>query len=504
MRTLPLALLALAVVACDASSDGANGDGTGELTAALEPVYVDGAAAYKDEADGSCRVVLRSVGRTPYQGGYATTCEAGGTPNGPCVYVWDGVVDVDASRFDDVARVEVLVRTGTTQGAWYAFATTEASADNGYRRFSFRIDHYTPGAGMSFTSLNRTEIDLIPYLVLTDGTRVFDHNRVKEPLASYALRLGNGWAVQADDSCQPDVPPPVPEYVLSYPDFAEALNDGPVVAGGQMRVSYDARRLRETQGCLGSEGPASSTTVVADWRFDDGVVHQATVETYVESYGYACQGQPTPCVKAQSFEPVLDVPATATRVELWFHCVPGFSQGAEANWKYDSDFGANYVLPVSQPASAIDWAGGWELYNARAGQAHELPEPLDWTGYTNMGLGIQARVYVKGVTDQASPDPAAIQAFVESDLHECTPGGAVTRQPLELAAVHAGPYGADTLVRWGIESTLSRCPAGDYRYRFVFSRDGGVTVTPLGNAVDTFDPLAATTWRTLHSAPATH
>jgi hypothetical protein len=414
--------------------------------------------------------------------------------------VWKGAVDVDAARFDEVARVEVMYRTLSTMGAWYSVPAYEVTgSDDGFRHFAFTLDHFTPGEGMSFTSLNRTEIDLIPYVVLHDGTRVFDHNRVAHPLANYELRLANGWSVQPDGVCQPDVPPPVPEFVLSYPDFAEALHDGPLTAGGQLRVSYDPLRLRATQGCLGSQGPVSATTVVANWRFDDAVVHSATVETYTESYGYACQGQPTPCVKTEAFDPVLDLPPAATRVELWFHCVPGFSAGAEANWKYDSDFGQNYVLPISAPASAIDWAGGWELYNARAGEARVLPEPLLWSGFTNMGLGLQARVYVKGLTDQATPPAGALQGWLESDLHACTPGGATTRQPLELAAVHQGPYGADHLFRFGIESTLGRCPAGDYRYRFVFSRDDGQTVTLLGNAGDTTDPAAATSWRTLRS-----
>lgn len=499
MRLVAVALLVTSfALACEAAAPAS--DDTATLTAALEPVYVDGAAAYTDVPDGDCRLVLRSVGRIPYQGGYATSCEAGDTPNGPCVYVWKGAIDVDAARLGDVTKVEVLYRTLSTQGAWYSIPATEVDGSNdGFRRFQFTIDHYTPGAGMSFTSLNRTEIDLIPYLVLADGTRVFDHNRVAHPLANYELRLGNGWSVQPDDACQPDLPPAVPELVLSYPDFAESLNDGPLVAGGQLRVSYDPLRLRATQACLGSQGPVSATTVVADWRFDDGVVHSATVQTYTESYGYACQGQPTPCVKADTFAPVLDLPAGSTRVELWFHCVPGFSQGAEANWKYDSNFAANYVLPISAPATAIDWAGGWELWNARAGEPRVLPEPFTWHEFTNMGLGVQARVYVKDVTDQAVPPADALQGWVESDLHECTPGGEPTRQPLELAAVHTGPYGADTLFRWSVESTLGRCPAGEYRYRFVFSRDGGETVTLLGNAGDTTDPAAATSWRTLTS-----
>jgi hypothetical protein len=492
-----LLALPLALVACESPRSGPEVPAPEALRQALEPVYVDGAAAWRDEADTDCLVVLRDVGRTPQGGGYASAC----TPGGACLYTWRGSVDVDAARLADGDRVEVMYRTLETQGAFYAVSTTPAdAAATGMRRYDFVLDHFTPSAGMSITSLNRTEIDLIPYVVRADGTRVFDHNRVAQPLDNYALRASNAWALSADDTCRPDQPAAVPEYALTYPDFDESLSDGPVVAGGALRVTYDARRLRETQSCLGSQGPASSTTVVAEWRFDQGPVQSAPVETYVQSSGYACPGQTPPCARVDTPELLLDVPADATSVALWFHCVPGFSQGAPANWKYDSDFGANYVLPVVDAAAHVQWAGGWALYNARAGRELALPDPLLWHGFTNMGMAIEARAYAPGVTDVAAPIEGALTAFVESDLHECTPGGALTRQPLTPAAVHAGPYGADHLYRWGIESTLSRCPPGEYRYRFLFSLDAGRTVSPLGAVEDTTDALTATTWRTITSS----
>lgn len=500
----PFALLCapLCFPACDAAdSTAVGGDASAQdtLRQALEPVYVDGAAAYVDVADRECRVVLHDVARPTHQGAVAPSC----TPNGPCVYVWNGAVDVDAARFDDVARVEVMYRTGTTQGAWYAVPADEIAAPAaGLRRFAFTLDHFTPSQGMSFTSLNRTAIDLIPYLVLNDGTRVLDHNRVADPLGNYALRDSNAWSVPADGVCEPGAPAATPQFLFAYPNMTPSLLDGPVTAGGKLHVEYDGKRLRLNQACMGSEGPVSATTVVADWRFNGGPVETAPVETYVESYGQACQGHSPPCVRDEVSDVELDVPAEATRLELWFHCQPGFSQGAQANWKYDSAFGANYTLPVVDGAKHVEWAGGWELYNARASRSLALPEPIDWSGFTNMGLSVQARAYAPGVTDRAVPTANGLLGYVESDLNTCEPGGAPTRQPLERAAIHAGPYGADHLFRWGIESQLSRCPSGTYRYRFVFSLDGGRTVTALGDVADTTDALTATTWRTLSSHAA--
>lgn len=490
--------LTLLLVAC--TSDGADPElasGMSTVRQAQAPVYVDGAAAWRDEADTDCLVVLREIGRPPHQGGYETTCHEAG----PCLYTWRGLVDVDATRLGPEDRVEVMYRTLETRGAWYAVAATPADAAqaDGFVRFEFVLDHFTPANGMSLTSLNRTEIDLIPYVVRADGTRVFDHNRVAQPLDNYALRAANAWSIAADETCAPDAPAVVPEYALTYPDFAESLTDGPVVAGGRLRVSYDGRRLRETQSCLGSQGPASSTTIVAEWRFDGHPAQSATVETYVRSSGYACPGQPSPCERVETPELVLDAPADATQLAMWFHCVPGFSRGAPENWQYDSDFGANYFLPVVDAAARVRWAGGQALYNARASRTLALPDPLVWQGYTNMGLAIEARAYAPGVTDVAAPTAAGLSAYVESDLHGCTPGGAVLREPVSPAAFHAGPYGADHLYRWGIESARSRCPPGEYRYRFLFSLDGGRTVTPLGATDDTTDPLSATTWRSISS-----
>jgi hypothetical protein len=44
---------------------------------------------------------------------------------------------------------------------------------------------------------------------------------------------------------------------------------------------------------------------------------------------------------------VLAVPAGARSLDLWFACVPGFSYVAPDNWKYDSNDGRNYVLPIA-------------------------------------------------------------------------------------------------------------------------------------------------------------
>lgn len=450
-----------------------------------------------DRADQSCLVVLRSVGRIKSGPGYATTCDLGTAVGGQCRYVWEGQVEVDAQQVGSLDGVEVLYRTSQTGGQWYAVkAQAEAGGTSGFARYRFVIDEHTPAPGMSMTSLNKTVIELIPYVTTPLGGRTFDHNRVSDPFGSYRLELANMWQVQDDPATCPGPAGPIPQYVLDYPAFNETLVGGPALAGGQLRVRYDGRRLRETQTCMGAKGPVSATTIHLGYMFDhDGsAVQTAQVEQYVESYGYACQGT-TPCVTQTKDEPVISLPAGARSIQLWFYCVPGFSSGSPGNWKYDSNLGQDYELPLVG-AKGVDWAGGWRLHAARSGYTFPLADPHEYSGFTNMGFSAQAEVYIQGLTDQPTLDSSQVKAYVESDLMQCTPGGALQKVELPAAASRVGPFGNNALYRWGFEGIINNCPKGSYRYRFLFSADGGKTVTPLGAAPSTADPGAAA-FRTL-------
>lgn len=496
-RTLirpPFALLALLgtcwLAACGGVSDES-------IRPASAPHYLGAADATGDVSDGSCAVVLRKVGRVQQGPGYLTTCSTGATPQGPCLYVWRGTIDVADAEAAGFTSIELLFSTNQTNGQWYAVTATRAgAAKDGYVPYTFEIDRYTPADGMSMTSLMRTQLTLIPYATTAAGGRLFDHNRIKDPFGAYELTDKNGWAVGEDASTCPALAPPpapaMPEYVLDYPSFSETLRAGPLHAGGKLKVSYDSRRLRLTQSCMGAQGPASSTTIMMGYKTDGAAAQQRVIETYVQSASGVSQ---------QQQDSVIDLPASAKSIALWFWCVPGFSQGASTNWKYDSNFGKNYQLPVvAAQTKAVDWAGNWKLHAGRSGFVFTLPEPYTYSGFTNMGYSIQAEVYVKGLTDQAQVDRQALRAYVETDLDDqCQPGKTPTRVELSLAAEHVGGYGNNVLYRWGVESPLMRCPNGSYRYRFVFSADGGLTVTPLGNATSSTDPNAAA-FRTLVNA----
>lgn len=491
---------ALVVAAAALASACAGAPDTPQIRKAPAPSYLGSADATGDASDHSCTVVLRTISRVKSGPGYLTTCDTGATQSGSCLYIWRGTIDVAAEKVEKYASVQLLFSTNQTGGQWYALEATRAGvAKGGYVPYSFEIATHTPAAGMSMTSLMRTTLNVIPYLETTAGGRVFDHNRVVDPFGNYALTSDNGWAIDDDPAvCAPVTPAKTPIYELSYPTFSEHLRDGPVRAGGELEIRYDSRRLRATQACMGSQGPASAMTIRMGWRVngDASTTKTQDLEQIVES-SVGCQTPP--CVTVSPRDTMIELPKSATSLQMWFYCVPGFSQGAQSNWKYDSNFGKNYELPVigAQPTKAIDWAGNWKLHAGRSGFTFVVPEPYTYKGFTNMGYSIQAEVYVKGMTDKPKPDSTMLKAYVESDLNgQCQPGGALTRVELPIAQTQTGSYGNNVLYRWGVEGLLMHCPNGTYRYRFVFSADGGQTTTVLG-AADDINGAGAATFRTI-------
>ena len=467
------------------------GQGQKEIKPASEQNYLGAADGFGDEPDFQCQVVLRNVSRVPNGPGYTTTCDLVTSTDEYCRYIWNGEIDVDARTVSELQGVFVLFRTSETGEDWYQVqAQPEGEPADGFARYSFTIDQFTPNPGMSMTSLNRTTIDLIPFVLRNSSIRVFDHNRISNPLGSYHLDYDNLWSL--DD--EPGVCAPLAERIPVwhfYSGWYDNLENGPVVSGGSVKIDYDGKRLRESQDCLGSQAAVSSTTIYASWSIDGGAVHTAQVENYIESYGYACQGQEPPCITNDKDQPVIEIPAGSDDLQMWFYCKPGFSQGSEANWKYDSNMGDNYHQQIVQTANPVNWAGAWQHYASRSGFVFDLPDPIEYHGFSNMGWAVQAQVYVKGKTDQHQVDDHLVKAYVESDVFGCEPGGDMEIHEISLVATHQGDFGNNSLYRWGYEGSLYRCGVeGTYHYRFLFSADGGLTKTPLGAAEDIDQPSA--------------
>jgi hypothetical protein len=342
MRRLLLVLALMS--ACDTSAPAPTSSGERAPDIALG---ADGVGT--DRADYDCAIALVAAGRVPDgRGVFLTDCAAG-----PCLWRIRGELAVAGE-----GEPHVLYRT-TGSERWLAAAASEV--DGG---FYFEISDPSLRPDLSGTALSRAKVELIPYLLRDDGGRLFDHNRLADPFASYELTIGNGFAVARDEGCAP------------------------------------AERLV-------APGP------------DDTVV---------------------------------------------------------------------------------DWAGGWALYRARAGDAVALPEPFSYTGFSNMGFALQVSVYAEGLTVGGQVDTSKIKVFFESDLMTCDPGGALSVIEVPLAVAGGGPFGNDAIFRQPIESTLSRCPHATYRYRMLVSADGGKTGLALGVGEDLAAP-GADAFRTLIHAP---
>ncbi len=114
---------------------------------------------------------------------------------------------------------------------------------------------------------------------------------------------------------------------ITFDDSWDETADGPLVAGSPVRIAYDLDRLQDCRGSTGGSDVWGATgyasfdgaepTTFAISRLDDGV----TVELEAE----------------------LDVPSTATSVELWF--------SSSNRWgciAYDSNDNANYRFAIER------------------------------------------------------------------------------------------------------------------------------------------------------------
>ena len=95
---------------------GTSLDETAERVTANLPNYLDAADGINDEADYDCLIVLRSIARIPNGPGYVSTCDLDPFEDS-CRYVWQGQLDLDASRAEEQLgwRAEVSFGEGVAE-----------------------------------------------------------------------------------------------------------------------------------------------------------------------------------------------------------------------------------------------------------------------------------------------------------------------------------------------------------------------------------------------------
>lgn len=379
--TLPSILLALGCAA-------------GVAPDAPEPAAAPliGAADGTDAADFDCHVTLRHAGRALEGGLPEVACE-----DGLCWLVFEADVQVSAEALAEDAQPGLLYQTD--DGGWVEVAgePTETAG-----LFRFRMAWRTVRDGLSAAGLAAARLPFIPFLRTTAGGRLFDHNRIADPLASYVLRGDEGFAIADDPAICPAPEAGSSARLVFADDWTESL-EGTLRAGGEVVVEYDLDRLPQCIGDTYMGQRTWSTTLYARFGNGDAVVSEPV---------YACDD--VRCDSRRTRPVSLSIPEDATEVELWFA-----TAGRACATTWDSAFGANYRFPVRQP---VGWVGAFSAKISRAGGAPcDGAAPVESVGYGTWARvrAITAhmcfRVWQEGVTDRDDAPADAVDVTLVCD-----------------------------------------------------------------------------------------
>ncbi len=195
------------------------------------------AASQGDSADTSCQVVLRHTDINFESSlGPQTDCSSG-----TCWVVITVTFDVAMSQ--SLAQSEAFVLyQGEGSPAWLQSPRAEPifgcdelpdgpCAPEGYRRYQvvLRSGTFTSGPG-------NTNVSLIPYIQTVGGARLFDHNRVGDPLGNYALTASNNWTITDDAAACPG-PTPTARLAATFATGWQNSSSGTLVRAVESSTS---------------------------------------------------------------------------------------------------------------------------------------------------------------------------------------------------------------------------------------------------------------------------
>lgn len=396
----------------------------------------------RDSADRTCQLVLREVTRG------ATQC-----PSGMCWWTWKGSLQVGAGALTGGATPHVLYKN-LDASSWSTVAAK--SAGNG--RYTFELTRDTLRDGMSATALSRAQVKLIPYLLLANGDRVFDHNRRPGDFDDYALRQADGWSIAADASC----PTGGAQGLARTLDFQAGFRtrqSGALVAGEAFTVKYAIDRLPT---CRGTHNGFPAWDVRAFVRFSpSGEVFDGTVRGFDSPSGVPSNAG------AKSVPLEVRIPVGTTRVELWFKNSTGAGSSCES---WDSAFGENYGFDVLPRApSAVAWVGRpGSNFSRQCSRLEGAPDEQVLDSYIQQRACafVESDVYVPGLTDGQGFAPESLFAQAELKLD------GVAISPVELTG--QAKIGNDWRYRFELpKSDLFYGPRWDtLEYTLRFSSDG--------------------------------
>ena len=355
-------LLVLVAAACADAGDGPDGLTTAPL------LGVDGS---HDQADRNCHVVLRGLER----GWTGVTYETAGSS-----WVWSGTVEIS-----DAAATEGLVPAVmyhlAPNGPWATVDATPvtAGATPGFARFAVRLDQNLPGPGWSGTSLSNVRLEVVPFLRLAAGGRLFDHNRNPRDLDNYVLTSPD-LAIWSDPTvCSPPAGPTRARLVFDA-SFHQH-REGVLAPGGEVTISYDPARLTQ---CRNSQGGHPLYDITAHVQFSPGLQRRD--------------------VSVRDGAPTIPVPPDARSVALWFENTS--TSGCQA---WDSNLGNNYLFDALVPPQ---WMGEVQTLVTRdandpcdGGTAAQQGFAFDTWARQRAGVSnLCFQVYQPGLTDRDGPD----------------------------------------------------------------------------------------------------
>lgn len=371
---LGLVIATLLPVGCAAS-----GDGDYSTSAPAPLVGVDGSL---DQADRNCHVVLREMERS----GSGFTLETVGSS-----WVWVGTVEISEAAAAEGLVPSAMYRMAPS-GAWSSVDAEplDGGATPGFVKFGVRIHEGLPGPGWSGTSLSNAKIEVVPYLRLAGGGRLFDHNRNANDFDNYVITSPD-WAIWTSSTVCPPPAGPTRAQLVFDAGWGEH-REGVLAPGGEMTIVYDNARLTQCR----------------NWR-NGNALYDITAHVVFSP------GNQRRDVSVRDTAPTIPVPSDARGVTLWFEntAIPGCQA-------WDSNLGANYWFDALTPPQ---WIGNAKTLLTRdssdrcdGGIAASSGFSFDtWTRERAVMTNFCFEVYQPGVTTE--DDPGHIFPFLDVQLH---------------------------------------------------------------------------------------
>lgn len=293
----------------------------GQAGPASDPVASQSSpVAQGDSADTGCQVVLRHTYiDLESRMGPQTDCSSG-----TCWVVITVTIDVAMSQ--SLAQSEVFILyEGEGSATWQQSAQAEPTfgAPVGFRRYqvTLRSGTFTSGPG-------DTTVRLIPFLATVGGARLFDHNRVSDPLGSYLLDVQNNWTIGNDASACPGQTPTA-TLTATFATGWQNSSTGTLAAGGKLDVAYDVYRMPQTLSCTTDGVDAFATVGSVQFEPSGQILSEIVSGPRDPSTG-----------NVASLPLEFDVPPGSTSAALWFMT----SSDCNGGPYWDSDYGSNYVF----------------------------------------------------------------------------------------------------------------------------------------------------------------